>query len=198
MGVLSSCVKASHENLSDGNLPARAAETADPHESSLDLLAGMSYLQAFSDGNKRTARLLASFPLLRAGLAPLSFVGWEKRDYTVGLVVYYEIGDPSILADGFVKNQIENAPVYHDLIRAHRVPHRIEVTKRKEIAAAITAVLQGHKTVEAALEIFFRKGQRDGTNSGDGDHHRPHEDQRDSVGCLPCFDGGEERSSVAD
>lgn len=121
----------------------------------------MSYLQAFSDGNKRTARLLASFPLLRAGLAPLSFVGWEKRDYTVGLVVYYEIGDPSILADGFVKNQIENAPVYHDLIRAHRVPHRIEVTKRKEIAAAITAVLQGHKTVEAAVETSFPEKDRE-------------------------------------
>lgn len=143
------------------NALARAAETADPHESSLGLLAGMSYLQAFSDGNKRTARLLASVPLLRAGLAPLSFVGWEKRDYTVGLVVYYETGDPSILADGFVKNQIENAPVYHDLIRAHRVPHRIEVTKRKEIAAAITAVLQGHKTVEAAVETSFPEKDRE-------------------------------------
>lgn len=139
----------------------RARETANPHEASLGILAGMSYLQAFSDGNKRTARLLASIPLLRAGMAPLSFVGWEKQEYTVGLVVFYETGDPSVLAEGFVKNQIDNSPVYHDLIRAHRVPHRLEVTHRKEIAEAVTTAIRDGVSAANAVESAFQSKDRE-------------------------------------
>lgn len=139
----------------------RAQKTENPHEASLGLLAGMSYLQAFSDGNKRTARLLASIPLLRAGMAPLSFVGWEKQEYTVGLVVFYETGDPSVLAEGFVKNQIENSPVYHDLIRAHRVPHRLEVTHRKEIAEAVSTAIRDGVAAADAVEAAFEEKDRE-------------------------------------
>lgn len=142
------------------NALKREQESSNPHEASLGILAGMSYLQAFSDGNKRTARLLASIPLLRAGFAPLSFVGWDKQEYTVGLVVYYETGDPSILADGFVKNQIENSPAYHDLIRAHRVPHRIEVTRRKEIAAAVAHILSTNSSLDDAVDEHFKEEER--------------------------------------
>lgn len=142
------------------NAVNRMNETENPHEASVGILAGMSYLQAFSDGNKRTSRLLASIPLLRAGYAPLSFIGWEQREYTVGLVVYYETGDPSILTEGFVNNQIENSSAYNDLIRVHKMPSRLEITRRREISDAITDILSSGVSSEEAVNTHFPVQER--------------------------------------
>ena len=71
----------------------------DPFEASFLLLAGLSYLQAFWDGNKRMGRLLSNEPLLRAGLPPLSFIGIDKTPYILGLIEFYEVGSTGLLGD---------------------------------------------------------------------------------------------------
>jgi len=68
----------------------KARSITDPYEASAFLLAQISYLQPFTDVNKRTARVSCNIPLLKAGLCPLSFYGMEDEAYVNALLVYYE------------------------------------------------------------------------------------------------------------
>lgn len=54
-------------------------------------LLGISYIQPFEDGNKRTARLMANAILLAHGLAPLSYRSVEEKNYREATLVFYEL-----------------------------------------------------------------------------------------------------------
>ena len=74
------------ENLS------RAIDRMDsPYAKALLAVLGISYLQPFEDGNKRTARLMANAILLAYGLAPLSYRSVEEGEYREAMLVFYEI-----------------------------------------------------------------------------------------------------------
>jgi Fic family protein len=62
-----------------------------PYEKALVALLGISYLQPFEDGNKRTARLLANAVLLAYACAPLSYRSVEESDYREAMLVFYEL-----------------------------------------------------------------------------------------------------------
>ena len=55
-------------------LLAKAEAIPDPIEQSFFVMVHLPYLQPFIDVNKRTSRLAANIPLIRANLCPLSFV----------------------------------------------------------------------------------------------------------------------------
>lgn len=59
-------------------------------DKALTALLGISYLQPFVDGNKRTARLVANGLLLAGGAAPLSYRNVDESDYRASLLVFYE------------------------------------------------------------------------------------------------------------
>ncbi len=54
-------------------------------------LLGISYIQPFEDGNKRTARLVANGILLANNLAPLSYRNVKEKEYLEATLVFYEI-----------------------------------------------------------------------------------------------------------
>lgn len=62
----------------------------DPYSRALLTLAGISYLQPYDDGNKRTARLLANAYLLIGHCAPLSYRNVDEAEYRNSLLVFYE------------------------------------------------------------------------------------------------------------
>jgi fido (protein-threonine AMPylation protein) len=62
----------------------------DPFSKALTALLGISYIQPFTDGNKRTARLLANGILLAHECAPLSYRDVDERTYRASLLVFYE------------------------------------------------------------------------------------------------------------
>ncbi|MDO8663682.1 MAG: Fic family protein [Candidatus Wildermuthbacteria bacterium] len=62
-----------------------------PCAKALIALLGISYIQPFEDGNKRTARLAANAVLLAYGLAPLSYRSVEENDYREAMLVFYEL-----------------------------------------------------------------------------------------------------------
>lgn len=66
------------------------ARTANPFSAGLFALAGLSYLQPFEDGNKRTARLVANAVLLARGAAPLSYRSVDDVLYREATLVFYE------------------------------------------------------------------------------------------------------------
>jgi Fic family protein len=71
----------------------------DPFEQSVFLLGHISYLQAFVDVNKRTARLASIIPLITQDYVPQSFVDISKDDYLKATIVFYELNDARPLAE---------------------------------------------------------------------------------------------------
>ncbi len=60
------------------------------YEKAFLALVLISYIQPFSDGNKRTARILSNALLLANGLCPISFRTVDPLDYKKAMVVFYE------------------------------------------------------------------------------------------------------------
>ena len=61
-----------------------------PFEKALLAVSGISYIQAFGDGNKRTARLLANAILLAHDWAPLSYRNVDEVEYKQAMLLFYE------------------------------------------------------------------------------------------------------------
>lgn len=72
-------------------LTEAVARVQTPYAKALVALLGISYLQPFEDGNKRTARLLANAILLAYACAPLSYRSVEESEYREAMLVFYEI-----------------------------------------------------------------------------------------------------------
>lgn len=62
-----------------------------PYSKALLLLLGISYIQPFEDGNKRTSRLLADAILMAYNCAPLSYRSVSEKEYKEAVIVFYEI-----------------------------------------------------------------------------------------------------------
>ncbi|MBI2023168.1 Fic family protein [Candidatus Giovannonibacteria bacterium] len=65
-------------------------------------LLGISYIQPFEDGNKRTSRLMANALLFAHGLAPLSYRSVEEKEYREATLVFYELNSIVPLRNIFV------------------------------------------------------------------------------------------------
>lgn len=59
-------------------------------EKALLALMLLSYIQAFSDGNKRTARITSNAILIANGYCPLSFRTVDSIDYKKAMLIFYE------------------------------------------------------------------------------------------------------------
>lgn len=62
-----------------------------PYAKALLALLGISYIQPFEDGNKRTARLMANALLMAHSLAPLSYRSVDEDEYRSAILVFYEL-----------------------------------------------------------------------------------------------------------
>lgn len=62
----------------------------DVFEKALLALVLLSYIQAFSDGNKRTARITSNALLVANGYCPLSFRSVDSIDYKKAMLIFYE------------------------------------------------------------------------------------------------------------
>ncbi len=89
-----------------------AARINDPFEQSFFLLVHISYLQAFIDVNKRTARLSANIPLILHNVAPLSFNDINKDDYISSVIAIYEYNEPSALAELYTWSYLRSCKQY--------------------------------------------------------------------------------------
>lgn len=72
-------------------LSLAVSKTKTPYDKALLALIGISYIQPFEDGNKRTGRLMANALLLAHGCAPLSYRSVEEKDYRAAILAFYEI-----------------------------------------------------------------------------------------------------------
>ncbi len=123
---------------------AKAIENA--YEQSLFLLAHISYLQAFSDVNKRTARLSANIPLIKKNLVPHSFNDVERDDYNSALIAIYELQDIRPLLDVFAFSYMRTCAMYDvtvQMLGFDEVRVRYRALRRETIREIILKLLTG-------------------------------------------------------
>ena len=81
----------------------RAVERAkSPYTKALIALLGISYIQPFEDGNKRTSRLVTNAILLAHGAAPLSYRSVDENEYREAMLVFYELNSITPLKKIFI------------------------------------------------------------------------------------------------
>lgn len=109
----------------------------DPFEKALFAMVHIAYLQPFVDVNKRTSRLVANLPLIRANLCPLSFVGVDEHEYVLGTLAVYEQRRTELLRDFFI-NAYERSAAQYRVVRASVAqPDPIRLRYRNELRAAV-------------------------------------------------------------
>lgn len=110
----------------------------DPFEQSFFSLVHLSYLQAFEDVNKRTARLVANIPFIKKNLRPLSFTDIRQQDYAQSFLGIYEKNDVSLLRDLYCWAYQRSSQRYSALQQAMGVLNPMRLTYR----AAIQNIVQ--------------------------------------------------------
>lgn len=71
-------------------------------EKSLLLLVLLSYIQAFNDGNKRTARIVSNACLIHNNYCPISFRTIDSIEYKKAMLLFYELNNISAFKNIFI------------------------------------------------------------------------------------------------
>ena len=76
---------------------------SDPWSKALMILLSISYIQPFEDGNKRTSRLMANACLIAGNVCPLSFRSVDEAGYKKAILLFYELGNASLMKKIFLE-----------------------------------------------------------------------------------------------
>lgn len=83
------------------------------YEKGLLSVLGISYIQPFVDGNKRTSRLLSNAILLSLGYAPLSYRSVDDKAYKEATLVFYEQSSMTAFKQLFIEQYVFAATNYN-------------------------------------------------------------------------------------
>jgi len=72
-------------------LSVAIGRTEFPYAKAFMALFGISYIQPFEDGNKRTSRLMTNAILLAHGLSAISYRSVDEKTYRDAVLVFYEL-----------------------------------------------------------------------------------------------------------
>lgn len=147
----------------------KAAAIRDPLECSFFLMAQMPYLQPFEDGNKRTSRLAANIPLIRANMSPLSFTGVPVHDYTTGILAVYELNRIELLREVFVHAYEESAARYGVIRGEMGDPDPLALGYRMELKDLAREVVVKRMTKLEAAD-FLRRWTAKNVTASDREH----------------------------
>ena len=123
----------------------------DPFEQSFFAMVHLPYLQPFADCNKRTSRLLANWPLMRANLCPLTFLGVSQAWYTASVLGVYEMNRVELLRDLFMWAYERSTKEYLTAKSSVAEPDLLRLTYREAIRQIVKAVVQNPEQDPLAL-----------------------------------------------
>lgn len=167
----------------------KAAAITDPFEQSFFLMVHIPYLQAFDDINKRTSRIAANIPLLKADLAPMSFMTMDDRRYIEGLIGIYELTNIALLREVYIEAYLASAQNYKTLRAEVETPDKAAVAYREFVREAVRACVLEHKVFnedavtamaqeedipeeDLADAIAYAKAQFEGLHEGNAIRYR--------------------------
>lgn len=78
-------------------------EKKNPFEKAIILIALISYIQPFEDGNKRTSRLIGNAILLSNEICPLSYRSVKEVEYKSAMILFYEQNNLSYFKELFIE-----------------------------------------------------------------------------------------------
>jgi len=119
---------------------SKGAVISNPYEQSLFLLIHLSYLQAFADVNKRTARLSANIPLIKNNLVPLSFNDVSRDDYNSAMIAVYELQNTQPILDLYVFSYLKICKLYDATVKSVGIDE-IRVRYRSQRRALIHDII---------------------------------------------------------
>jgi Fic family protein len=118
----------------------KAGLIEDPYEQAFFLLVHLPYLQPFEDCNKRTSRVICNIPLLRKGVAPMSWLDVDRADYNLGLIGIYERNNTSLLAEVFVDGYMHSTERF-EIMQRTASPNEIQTRYRAETKQVIRSMI---------------------------------------------------------
>jgi len=131
-----------------------AAAIQDPFEQGFFLLVHLPYLQPFLDGNKRTARLSANIPFIRANCVPITFMDVDPAAFTDGMIAVYETNQVSLLRDVFAFAYERSCARFSAVRKALGEPDPFRLKWRGELKTLVREViLAGEHGGPAAARI---------------------------------------------
>lgn len=137
----------------------KAAAIEDPFEQSFFALAHLPYLQPFADVNKRTSRLAANMPLIRAGLCPLTFLGVPQQFYVHAVLGVYETTRIELLRTLYVWAYERSTREYNAVRQDLPEPSPLRLAYREVIKQAVRdAVTQPSMNPRAAMQTTIEQG----------------------------------------
>ncbi|MCA1790231.1 MAG: Fic family protein, partial [Thioalkalivibrio sp.] len=153
-------------------LLAKARAIPDPFEQSFFAMVHVPYLQPYIDVNKRVSRLACNIPLIKANLAPMSFVDVPRQSYMEGTLGVYENRRIELLRDVFLwayERSCSNYRAVRDTIPADAFRLKYREEFRRMVSDVIrTKTLPGrdavrnwalsHELPNEDLAIFEEKG----------------------------------------
>jgi Fic family protein len=133
----------------------------DPFEQSFFSIVHLSYLQAFEDVNKRTARLVANIPLVKQNLKPLSFTDVNKDAYVTALLAVYENNNISLLRDLYLWAYRRSSQRYTAIQQSLGEPNLLKLRYRTEIQEIVKTIIlektEGNQVTKKIQELTDKK-----------------------------------------
>lgn len=123
----------------------KAAAITDPFEQAFFAMVHIPYLQPFIDVNKRTSRLAANIPLIKANLCPLSFVGVPEQEYVKGTLGVYEYTRIELLRDVFLFAYERSCAQYRAVREAMGQPDPVRLRYRQQLAKLVRETVLARK-----------------------------------------------------
>ncbi|MEP7147764.1 MAG: Fic family protein [Acidobacteriota bacterium] len=134
---------------------------ADPFEQSIFSIVHLSYLQAFEDVNKRTARLVGNIPLIKANLKPLSFTDVDKAAYVSALLSVYEKNDVSLIRDLYIWAYKRSSQKYTAVQQSLGEPNLLKLKYRESIREIVRSIIlekvAGEQVVKKIRELIKKQ-----------------------------------------
>lgn len=131
----------------------KAAAINDPYEQSLFLLVHITYLQAFADVNKRTARLSANIPLIKNNLVPLSFNDVDRNDYISSVIAVYELQEIHPILDLYNFSYMRTCALYDSTVKSMGFDE-IRVRYRQQRRRVVREIIE-KEIIGKALKPFI-------------------------------------------
>lgn len=132
----------------------KASAISDPFEQAFFILAQLPYLQPFEDVNKRVSRLAVNIPLIKSGLAPLSFDHVARKTYTEALLAVYELNRVEMLRDLFMWAYERSASSYGAVRQLLGEPDPFRMKHRTALHEVVAAVARSCMNQKQAIDFI--------------------------------------------
>lgn len=120
----------------------KADQIEDPIEQSFFVMVHVPYLQPFADVNKRTSRLAANLPLIRANLCPLTFLDVPELAYSRAMLGVYEMTRVELLRDLYVWAYERSTQEYLAIKQDLAEPDPLRLAWREVIKQSVREVIR--------------------------------------------------------